>query len=77
MTGEEFDIDETRDENMSTNVYLKNKIEQGFKRVVTQNNIQQLKPRSTNEQYEGHHRVEGVRKAEAKSLQVAPRGKYD
>ena len=79
MTGEEFDIDETRDENMSTNVYLKNKIEQGFKRVVTQNNIQQLKPRSTKEQYDGHHnRVEAVRKAEAKSLKAAPlRGKYD
>ena len=33
-------------ENMSTNVYLKNKIEQGFTRVV--NSRQQLKPRLTN-----------------------------
>ena len=69
ITGEEFDIDDTRDnqENLSTNVYLKNKIEQGFKRVISQNHqATQLKPRSTNEQLDAQ-RIDGARKADFKS----------
>lgn len=79
LTGEEFELDETRDnqENLSTNVYLKKKIEQGFKRVVSQNNQQQSVPRG-NHEYEGYATdIKRKNDVGGKSMQTNTRSKYD